>query len=390
MVQPDSDDLDSDAAEIDRLVTQHVENTHRTGLTTAEEIGVAGQLAAFGLSVNQIARRTRTKKAHVEKAVAAAESELAAKATQRYDLTLEQAATLAEFDDDPDTVKTLVAAAKDGQFDHVAQRARDDRAQIAAYDETVQRVSEQGITVVAEPEWDDPKVRDIRHLLHDDDKLTPEGHAGCPGGAAYVRGGRDWDCDEWTAEVVEVCTDYTAHGHTAPADEWRTTTSTSKRKPVGEMTDDEREQAREQRRFVIAHNKAWTSATEVRRLWLAEWLTRKTPPKGTAVFVAGMIAAHPDLLPDIDGNHLAAEWLGQPAGYGRSQDLADLIGNSDDRRAQVLTLALVLAACEAHVAKDTWRRDGTTDWHGPYLRFVGEHGYGLAEVEEYAASDHTV
>ncbi|MGH3658955.1 MAG: ParB/RepB/Spo0J family partition protein, partial [Micromonosporaceae bacterium] len=306
VVQPDSDDLDSDAAEIDRLVTQHVENTHRTGLTTAEEIGVAGQLAAFGLSVNQIARRTRTKKAHVEKAVAAAESELAAKATQRYDLTLEQAATLAEFDDDPDTVKTLVAAAKDGQFDHVAQRARDDRAQIAAYDETVQRVSEQGITVVAEPEWDDPKVRDIRHLLHDDDKLTPEGHAGCPGGAAYVRGGRDWDCDEWTAEVVEVCTDYTAHGHTAPADEWRTTTSTSKRKPVGEMTDDEREQAREQRRFVIAHNKAWTSATEVRRLWLAEWLTRKTPPKGTAVFVAGMIAAHPDLLPDIDGNHLAA------------------------------------------------------------------------------------
>jgi ParB family transcriptional regulator, chromosome partitioning protein len=120
VVQPDADDPDSDAAEIDRLVTQHVENTHRAGLTTAEEVGVAGQLAAFGLSVNQIARRTRTRKAKVEKAVAVAESELAAKATERYDLTLEQAATLADFDDNPEVVKTLVAAAKTGQFDHVA------------------------------------------------------------------------------------------------------------------------------------------------------------------------------------------------------------------------------------------------------------------------------
>ena len=157
------------------------------------------------------------------------------------------------------------------------------------------------------------------------------------------------------------------------------------------MNDDEREQARQQRRLVIDHNKSWSSATDVRRAWLAEWLTRKTPPKGTAGFVATMIAAHPDLLPNLDANRLAAEWLGQPApGYGRSDALADLIGNADERRAQVITLALVLAACEAHVGKDTWRRDGTTGWHGPYLRFLAEHGYTLAEVEDYAASDQTV
>ena len=131
VVHPDSSDPDSNAAEIDRLITQHVENTHRAGLTTAEEVGVARQLAAFGLSVNQIARLTRTKRGDVARAVAVAESELAAKATERYDLTLEQAATLAEFDDEPETVKTLVAAAKVGQFDHVAQQARDDRTQIA-------------------------------------------------------------------------------------------------------------------------------------------------------------------------------------------------------------------------------------------------------------------
>jgi hypothetical protein len=48
------------------------------------------------------------------------------------------------------------------------------------------------------------------------------------------------------------------------------------------------------------------------------------------------------------------------------------------------------AACEAHVGKDTWRRDGTTGWHAPYLGFLAEHGYTLAEVEDYAASDQTV
>ena len=65
---------------------------------------------------------------------------------------------------------------------------------------------------------------------------------------------------------------------------------------------------------------------------------------------------HPHLLTDVDANHLAAEWLCQPAsGFGRSQGLADLIGNADERRAQAPTLALVLAACGAHVAKDTWR-----------------------------------
>ena len=88
------------------------------------------------------------------------------------------------------------------------------------------------------------------------------------------------------------------------------------------MNDDEREQVRERRRLVIAHNKAWASATDVRRAWLADWLTRRTPPKGSAGFVATMIAAHPDLLPDLDGHRLAAELHGQPVpDYGRSDRL---------------------------------------------------------------------
>jgi ATP-dependent DNA ligase len=41
----------------------------RAGLTVADEVEVAKQFTAFGLTANQIARRTRTKKAHVEQIV---------------------------------------------------------------------------------------------------------------------------------------------------------------------------------------------------------------------------------------------------------------------------------------------------------------------------------
>jgi ParB family chromosome partitioning protein len=390
IVDPQSGDPESDAAEIDRIVTQHVENTHRAGLTPSDEVGVARQLTAFGLTPNQIARRTRTKKARVEQAVAIAESELAAKATGRYDLTLDQAAVVAEFDDQPEVVKTLVAAARAGQFDHVAQRARDDRAELAVYDQAVQELSEQQVPVVGRPEWDDPKVKDLVHLRDGDgNQISAETHAACPGRAAYIDVGRDWDTEELEAEISEVCVDYKAHGHTSGFDTYRSTSSG--KKPAAEMSDDERERAREQRRLVIAHNKAWASASDVRRAWIRDFVTRKTPPKGTAPFVAAMLARDPELLVSLGGNHLAAELLGEHAGtYGRSDALDRLIEQADDKRAQVLTLALVLAACEAHVLKDTWRGDGCHSWHGRYLRFLADHGYTLSEVEEYAASDQTV
>ena len=41
----------------------------------------------------------------------------------------------------------------------------------------------------------------------------------------------------------------------------------------------EREKAREERRTVIANNKAWKAATTVRREWLAGLLTRRLHPR---------------------------------------------------------------------------------------------------------------
>ncbi|SDN99748.1 chromosome partitioning protein, ParB family [Klenkia soli] len=120
-----ADEACGDAATVERLVTQWAENEHRVGLTTAERADVIGQLAAFGVTPTQIARRTRATTTEVTAALAVHGSELARAASARYAfLDLTQAAVVAEFDTDPEAVKALVVGAREGRFDHVAQRLR--------------------------------------------------------------------------------------------------------------------------------------------------------------------------------------------------------------------------------------------------------------------------
>jgi ParB family transcriptional regulator, chromosome partitioning protein len=159
-----ADEASDDAAEIERLVTQWAENEHRAGLSTAERIGVIAQLAAFGLSPTQISKRTRAKRGGVTAALAVAGSELAQAATVRYDfLDLTQAATVAEFEDDPEAVKALVVAAKGGQFDHTAQRLLDARAEGAERQRVVDQLRTAGVTVIDRPVSGDPAT-DLQRL----------------------------------------------------------------------------------------------------------------------------------------------------------------------------------------------------------------------------------
>ncbi|MFC0713656.1 ParB/RepB/Spo0J family partition protein [Cellulomonas biazotea] len=122
--------LDGDEDQVQRVVEQWSENHHRRALSVADDAAAFQQLSLLGLSAAQIAKRTKAKKSRVTTALAVGGSALASAAAARYDLTLDQAAVIAEFDDDPETVKVLtVAAVKEpGRFEHLAQRARDERA----------------------------------------------------------------------------------------------------------------------------------------------------------------------------------------------------------------------------------------------------------------------
>src|SRR3954467_15312326 len=90
----------------DRLVDQWVENEHRAALTNRERVHAIQQMALERLTVGQIAKRTATAKTAVEAATKIAASQAATGAVDQ--LTLEQAAVLAEFDTDDVAVSSLL------------------------------------------------------------------------------------------------------------------------------------------------------------------------------------------------------------------------------------------------------------------------------------------
>jgi ParB family chromosome partitioning protein len=367
---------DATAAEVDRILGQHAENTHRTGLTVGETVAAFGQLAALGVSPARIARRSKTPRKTVDAALATAGSEVASKATERWDfLTLDDAAALAEFDDDPDAIKKLVAAAKAGENTaHVAQRLRDQRDTTRAIAARTAQLTEAGVPVITEPPYDEKTIRRLEHLRHDGQPLTPDTHAACPGHAAYVK--RAYG--EERAEAVYVCVHPRIHGHTD---------LNSRTPSSGAMTDAQKAE----RRTVVANNEAWRSAEKVRRAWLTDFLTRRTPPKGTAAYLATVLIHDPHPLTRACGNghhrardlfrlgHLTDETDAPETRRGRRTP-ADLLDNATDARALVITLGLVLAAHEDTWTTDTWRRPSPAD--ARYLTFLTANGYTPAQVEQ--------
>ncbi len=414
-----ADEATDTQAEVERLVSQYAENEHRTGLSTVERMAVAEELFNLGVSAAQITKRTRMPRAEVDAALVTAGSDLARAAAARYDfLDLTQSAVVAEFEDDAEAVKALVTAARDGRFDHTAQRLRDARAERERREVVTTRLTDSGVTVIEAPKHSD-QAKPLNTLLAvDGEVLTEDTHSQCPGHAAYVttaygyldpttgepvepEGDEDEDEDAevdddgeddtdpeddgavWGAYFVAryVCTDPAAHGHVS-----RYSTYDDQPKRRDDMTDDEREAARAERRRVIENNKAWTSAETVRREWVERFVTRKTPPKGTAAFVACAVARDSEVITSSAGNTLAAEWLNvQPATYGRSAAILDLIAKATEARAQVLTLALALAGYEANTSRNDWRSPTTATT--AYLRFLAANGYALADVERLACGE---
>jgi len=383
-----ADEATDDAAEVDRLVGQYAENEHRAALSTAERVDVFTQLSAFGVSAAQIAKRTKTKRGDVDAALTVAGSEVAHAVAGRYDfLTLAHAAAIAEMEDNPESVKALVKAARDGGFEHLAQRLRDERAEAAGIAKVVDALTEAGVRVVERPSWTDSAKRLEALVSPEGEDISEENHASCPGHAAYVLshwvdGEYDGDDEEDGEQegalgyaATYVCTDPASHGH---RNRWESPAVA----PRPAQADEQREAASDERRRVVANNKAWRSAEVVRRDWLAGFLTRKAAPKGAAAFVAGSLArADHDLRKASESsNPLAERLLGASSGT-----LAGTVATATDSRAQVISLGLVLAAYEQGTGTHSWR--SVSNATGRYLRYLGTCGYELADVERLVCGD---
>ena len=223
--------------------------------------------------------------------------------------------------------------------------------------------------IIDRPSYADRAVKLLTDLTTPGGKaINPERHTRCPGHAVYIqRGYRE-------ARAVFLCTDWKTNGH-------RDRYSTTSAAPVTG------EQASAERREVIANNKAWRSAEAVRRRWITDFLTRKTPPKGAAGYLAGELArgGHEIRRAMETGQPLAATLLGVT---GPTRDsVPALVAGASDARAQVITLAVVLAAVEASTSEALWRH--STDTVRRYLAFLTANGYPLSDVEQLAAKPAT-
>lgn len=380
--------------EVERVVEQLAENHHRTGLTAAEDAAAFQQLEAFGLSPAQIVKRTHRPKADVAAGLAVARSELACKASARWEfLTLEQSAVLAEFAENTDAVTDLVAAAKVGGFAQVTQRLRDDRDDVLAKPARVAELTAAGTRVIERAELVFPGAR------LDNMGIDPADHVGCPGHAAFLisRWARpaaaDGTVDETAAPrpgwvAVHVCTDAEVNGHSAPA---RSAPGDKERRAMSE--EEKAERAR-----VIEGNKDWRAATVVRRHWLAAFAQRKTPPKGVEGFVLTcLLAGDHEIRASMEQRHpLLRASLGIPAAEGRaweqgSKEVAGLIeqmSTATPRRQLVVLAALLLAAWEDRTSVQTWRHP-TPDVRR-HLGAMIEWGYDAGPLERSLLdSSHT-
>lgn len=367
------DASDEDTAR--RIIEQLIENDQREALTDADRIQAWRALELEGLSATAIAKRTGTKRDRVKTGLAVAANGTATALLQgEGGLTLDQAATLLEFDGDAETVSDLsdIAVSDPGYFPVAVERARQEKAAREAKEKVEREEAAKGHRIVDErPTWGDAPhpVRILRTA--DGNPVEVEAIQGKAGVAVYVGtyyGGQ--------ARAEYFVDDPAALGYTVREAAYSGSTPAAQSGPMTEEQKAERKQ-------LIARNKEWDAAETVRREWVAQFLARKTLPKNTQTVIAtGFANATWRIADGVRGGSATAKTF---LGIGDQHD-RDALGEyltAHPNRATHVTLAVVLGGIEGNTDRNTWRNPtADTAW---YLRTLQDWGYTLCSVERIAA-----
>ena len=348
-----------------RIVRQLIANEHRAELDESERVAAWRQLELDGMSVTAIARAVGEKPKRVKAGLAVAASEAATKEVTEHQVTLDQALVIAEFEDDPDTAERLrdTAQHSPSQFEHQAQRARDMREERAAIEELIAHYTEQGYQQIDWPHWEDRTTLPFRDLTQKDGTaITEENYLGGDGHRYAIR-------EAWNGiEVGHFVTDWRKWG-------------LKKRKPDGSVNMPWTEEQKQERRTLIANNKAWKSAETVRREWLRTFLSRKATPKGAQQFIAASVIDGRGRLTSSIGEHhrLALDLLGLPD-YSWSKT-HPILAHTQKQPGRTMTalLAVTIAAHEEATGTHTWRNP--SEDMADYFTALAEWGYSLSDVE---------
>lgn len=433
---------DASAETIERIVHQIVTNDRFHAITDAQRARGIQQMLNAGVSQTKVAKKLSVRRDTVKAAAAASKSNAAMDALDTGQLSLEEAAALSEFDGDDDAIEKLIAVAGTTRFALRVEELRQARERDRAYAAAVQDYTARGYRVIEHddaPMWNDTTCLAIEYLLTADGEAATtaavaepahwaamlyeeDGYADAKTGEIVDEDSIDWNTrdDEATPEegmrhfnsVVQTriyspdwyCLDYQAAGlqlghqvapraaHEATGQGEADVTDTDAQQARDEAAAEEAQRAaelRRERRKVIALNRMAEAAAHVRQEFVTKLLTRKTPPKGAAIFVADCLVRDPGLIKEFHGATQAAKLLGADSTAAVKKQVSELAPTADGR-AQVITLGLVLGALEARTPKDSWRYGGY-DVVKPvdYLKFLAANSYELTPLEQVIVRERT-
>ena len=363
-----------------RIAAQVSENTNRAGLRAVEISDAVEQMALLGVPAGQIAKAAGLRKAQVEAArkVAAANKAVKEAIIEAPELTLDQAAELTSWGEDPDAVADLLAAAEDGEvsFAHTRSRLADQRERREAIKAAEDGWIAKGYLVI-QPEGSyeklPPGAAYVRDLADADGKplLTgwsgvSEGHATCPDRAVFVN---RWRPDDAT----EVCLDPKGNNHPkAPSHHTANTAAAAK--------------AGAERSTVIANNKSWKLATGVREGHLGSFIRAGKFSPALVDALHRHLITHPDHLDMTWKRQLFFTLLAFPgSGVAKAEARNGLLKTTVDptvaaNRVTGQLLAAVADAAERSLGNSTWRNPNAAGTE--YLTLLVTHtGYQLADIE---------
>lgn len=368
---------------------------HRKGFTRLEEADALFAASAAGATKTRIRKSTGLKTGQVKTALAAAtltgdtRVSIADLSRERSDdLSLEDLAILAEFQDDPEALSQLMnLAAYHDSLEHQAERLRQQHADRARHEQLRAELHAGGLTVT---DHLPPGALLLTFLTHEGEQLTPESHATCAGRGAYFR---DWDLEN----PVHYCLDPGQYGHQrsqeiTPGEGALAAPQMPAQVPSTPPAEDPA--VTESRRRTTEGNRAWRAAAEVRHRWLAgQLLARRAAPREVDVFVAKQLLIMPEPLRRyLSSAHMSTVFTAITG--KQAPQMIEACGTAPSRGLPLLMLAPIIAAYEHALtvvagSQDTWQDTRFSPCPyadaGDYFTFLALVGYQLSDIEQSVA-----
>lgn len=406
-----------------RIGQQIISNDQRAALTDGQRAAGIAAMLELGLSTTAVAKATSVPRNKVKPLATIGASKAARSSLDTHQLTLDQASIVAEFEaaGDIDGIERLLRAPYD--FHYLAERLRQDREERHARAQVAAPFQAKGFTILTGYRYNPITDQDV--LTDAGEPITIDIVEADPARWGVELNWREGWFDQATGdEVFENQIDWnTAENPELAAEEglrhsndidtrrvWdhefhlldptdlegsglrltdvaqvalaRRSGRTAAVPATAEEAAAQLEKDREERRRVRELNKRADAATTVRRNYLRTLLARTKPPTGAAAWIAATLATDPHMLAEYHATDCLADLLGVKA-LTVGNAVHEMAIGASDSRAQVITLALVVAGMEARMVKDAWR----TRPRGAvsYLEFLASNGHDLTDVEKAIA-----